>query len=350
MPNDLELYRIDYARKNNYWEPDFVIKFEDNGKSYYAILDAKYAFSRNINPRAVKDSRYYLEGHLPAIIEKYSTYTSAFNHAKICMVWTLQGRVDKQCKFTRFGSVYDISPNFMPTISYGNCPVNTDEKKNSIRELWNEICSMIPCMNDFSESEDIVLSESYSVHHEEPRLDKNISTLDDTNRCVSHSCKEEKVKYSAEEKRFLQKQLWTECALYAKSKDLIRNRFRALPPATFSNSYTLYSYRKSLGAKICVLADCDAHLAIVNYSLPSIHREPQKEVYKKLVKDKESILSELKKIDSHNFPRSVICSETNNTFNISINVDCDYTCLSSSASAAIIDAAFFLKGCIDKYV
>ena len=47
---------------------------------------------------------------------------------------------------------------------------------------------------------------------------------------------------------------------------------------------------KSLGAKICVLADCDAHLAIVNYSLPSIHREPQKEVYKKLVKDKDGNL------------------------------------------------------------
>ena len=352
MPNGLELYRVDYSSKSNYWEPDFVLKIEDKNKTYYSILDAKYAFSKNIAPRSVGDSRYYLDGHLPAIIEKYSTYTAAFNHGNICMVWTLQGRVDKRCKFTRFGSARAISPKFLPTISYGNCPVNTDDRMSAIRLLWNELCSMIPCMKGYTnvieEPSDVV--QKWQPSSDTKKEDDSTAPAEIVASVSTTTHTEQiEVKYTPEQKRNLQKKLWNSCQEYVKSKEAIRKRFPAITSATCSSSYTLYKYSKKSGAKITVQAFCDSHKVAVMYNLPSIHRGDQRELYKKLYNAKDKLLTELVSINLALSDLTPQWSEENNVLSLSLLIGFDFDKISDALAAGIIDAAFALKGCIDQY-
>lgn len=352
MPNGLELYRVDYSSKNNYWEPDFVLKIEDKDKTYYSILDAKYAFSKNIAPRSVKDSRYYLDGHLPAIIEKYSTYTAAFNHANICMVWTLQGRVDQLCKLTRFGSAREISPKFLPTISYGNCPVNTNDKMSTIRVLWNELCSMIPCMRGYTnvidEPSDVV-QKCQPSQASKTEVDSTAPTEIAASVSTTTHTDQIEAKYTPEEKRNLQKELWNSCQQYVKSKEALRKRFCAITSTTYSSSYTLYKFSKKSKAKITIQAFCDSHKVSVIYNLPSIHRGLQREIYKKLYNAKDKLLAEVTSINHAYSDMTPQWIEENNELSLSLMIGFDFDNISVDLSAGIIDAAFALIGCIDRY-
>lgn len=352
MPNGLELYRVDYSSKSNYWEPDFVLKIEDKDRTYYSILDAKYAFSKNIAPRTVGDSRYYLDGHLPAIIEKYSTYTAAFNHANICMVWTLQGRVDKRCKFTRFGSASAISPKFLPTISYGNCPVNTDDKISAIRELWNELCSMVPCMKGYanvleshSDEGQILQMPLYTKAAEASVVSKEMENVPQ----IATQTESIETKYTPVEKRNLQKELWNSCQQYVKSKEAIRKRFRSLPSVTCSSSYTLYKYSKKSGAKLILQACCDSREAAVIFNLPSIHRGEPRELFKKLCNAKARVLAEIASFKLTFTEATPEWITENNEFCLSLKSDFDFDNISISLAAGLIDAAVALKGCLDQY-
>ena len=84
--------------------------------------------------------------------------------------------------------------------------------------------------------------------------------------------------------------------------------------------------------------------------MPSVHRGNQKDVYRKLLKDKLAIEEELKGITTRGFQGNVDWSEKNNNFNLSLPLFCNYNNISAATAEAIIDVAFSLKGCIDKFV
>lgn len=358
MPNGLELYRVDTVNKKNYWEPDFVLRIQDEKETSYVILDAKYAFSSRISPSFSHESKHF-EGHLASIIEKYYTYTHTFNRASIRMVWTLQGRIDPDCQFKKFGAANAISPNFVPSVSFGNCPINTDNNKNSMRKLWNEICSLIPCMRPFAEEED----EDYAEHNKKeivvdettasvPPSDKvlSIPTEDIANMTTteldSSLPKTGRVVISQEDKRDFCKQLWLNCIQSIMGAERIKSRFRALPPATYGHSYTLFNYKK-LGAKVSLFADFDSFCVAINFTLPNIHKGEQSDLYRKITNDKSLIMEELKSLKHKNHQLRFEWGKENNCFTLSVLVDFDYT--KPTEIDCIVESAYVLKGCIDRY-
>lgn len=142
MPNGLTLYRTS-GQVRNYWEPDFVLRVEDAGRSHYVILDAKYAFNSSIQPDQKKG---YSSGALDMVVQKYYLNTAAFRGDRICMVWTLQGRVSGTFFYRNEAS--QLLSKYGADHSFGNCPVNTDASIDKLGRLWQEICNQIEVMND----------------------------------------------------------------------------------------------------------------------------------------------------------------------------------------------------------
>lgn len=356
MPNGLELYRVDNAHKKNYWEPDFVLRIQDAKEISYVILDAKYAFSSRISPSFSHESKHF-EGHLASIIEKYYTYTHTFNRASIRMVWTLQGRIDSDCQFKKFGAANAISPNFIPSVSFGNCPINTDNSKNGLKQLWNEICSLIPCMRslaeeDYSETnnKEIVIDEtttaSFSHLDKAPAIPSEASDNMITDELDAPLTKVNCAVISQEVRRELCKQLWLNCIQYIMGAERIKSRFRALPPATYGHSYTLFNYKK-LGAKVSLFADFDSFCVAINFTLPNIHKGEQSDLYHKITNDRDSIMEELKSVEHKNLQMRFAWGKENNCFTLSILVGFDYAKLTEID--CIVESAYVLKGCIDRY-
>ena len=355
MPNGLELYRIDSPQKKNYREPDFVLKIQDEQTSSYVILDAKYAFSHRIKPTYSNTLKHYT-GHLASIIEKYYTYTSAFNHAQIRMVWTLQGRIDDSCRFERFGAASDIHPDFIPSVSFGNCPINTDKSKDRLSLLWNEICSMIPCMKQFidtpsADSEEITLAES----GEASQLSSQDSSIPVHNTESDNSVINEPspfpienrtVEFSQEKKRTVCKEFWNSCIQYINGSELIKARFRPLPPSTFGSSYTLHNYKK-VGAKILLHADCESGCVSVRFSLPNIHKGEQRELFLKIRRGKEAITEELKCAGDRYVKKQLLWQEENNLLSIAVVVGFEYD--NPTVISSLTECAYTMKGCIDRF-
>lgn len=140
MPNGLTLYRTTRGDvEQNFWEPDFVMAVEHGGRRQYVVLDAKYSYGQSIiSPRDK-------QGALSNIIAKYYLETAAFHGDGICMVWTLQGRSERQ--FVNLNESSGLLERYGACHSFGNCSINTDLKIDCMDQLWEEIGKLIPELN-----------------------------------------------------------------------------------------------------------------------------------------------------------------------------------------------------------
>lgn len=132
----LTMYRTTRTQRSWYYSPDFVVKFEGEGRDEeYVIFDAKFATRDNIK-----------EHYLDKVINKYANQCAIANkNAAPRMVWILQGRMrasDMQPIWRYHNSSFAY--RFKPTTSYGIVAINT--KTDIKQRFWDEIKSCVECI------------------------------------------------------------------------------------------------------------------------------------------------------------------------------------------------------------
>lgn len=132
--NELKLFRTTSTlRGNDYYTPDYVLKFEDgNGQENYIIFDAKFSSYNSI-----------MNNHLQDVIRKYSQEMAVANEVQAPkMVWILQGRsANINNSIWRVGNS-KLAQQYEQATSFGIfalTPLNTSQDG-----LWNIISQAVP--------------------------------------------------------------------------------------------------------------------------------------------------------------------------------------------------------------
>ena len=128
--NNISLFRTTKRHiKNDYYTPDFILKFSEGNREEYVIFDAKFSSRKNIEIHS-----------LPKVIQKYSCeISSASDFRPPKMVWILQGRVSNEEKplWKYHNSL--LARKYPPATTYGIVSINTSAGVNINQKLWNEI-------------------------------------------------------------------------------------------------------------------------------------------------------------------------------------------------------------------
>lgn len=139
--NDLHLYRVSYE-KDNYWNPDFVIKCSKEGQDEYLLFDAKFAMRNTIKNNRLREiiQKYAIE---TAVARKTVPATSGIPK----MVWALQGRIDPADPIWSLQKSrthgFNLADTYRP-ISCGIVSINS--LFDARPALWREIKKCIPWM------------------------------------------------------------------------------------------------------------------------------------------------------------------------------------------------------------
>ena len=119
-----------------YYKPDFVLKLESNGETFYLILDAKYSTFSTVR-----------EIHIPKLFEKYyigmAVYDGALNLATnnyiagVIAIYSLDMRSSSYISHWRNQGIYSRLPRIPMIGGIGLMADNVDEFKSAMQKIFS---------------------------------------------------------------------------------------------------------------------------------------------------------------------------------------------------------------------
>jgi hypothetical protein len=135
------------GRQNNFWEPDFMVRVEKEGRVEYAILDAKFRSADAL----LRNNGF--EGETLSAMEEclYKYYLTVSDverlECPVRMMWLLQGRAGKRGREASFEptekqQIVDrleyFPQSFFDDLSFGVLPMNGFDSSAALERLWEE--------------------------------------------------------------------------------------------------------------------------------------------------------------------------------------------------------------------